>query len=166
MTDVKIKVGVLGATGTVGQRFILQLSSHPVFELAALGASSSSAGMSYYEAVSGRWKQMHPIPSQVRNMPVHECVPGAFSECSVVFSGLDSGPAGPVEAAFREANLRVFSNAKNYRRDPLCPLIVPLVNPSHFDILPHQRASLSLDRGFIVTNANCSTTGVMCRSRR
>lgn len=91
MTDVKIKVGVLGATGTVGQRFILQLSSHPVFELAALGASSSSAGKSYYEAVSGRWKQMHPIPSQVRNMPVHECVPGEFSECSVVFSGLDSG---------------------------------------------------------------------------
>ena len=161
MTDAKIKVGVLGATGTVGQRFILQLSSHPVFELAALGASSSSAGKSYHDAVAGRWKQIHPIPSQVRNMPVHECEPGAFSECSVVFSGLDSGPAGPVEAAFREANLRVFSNAKNYRRDPLCPLIVPLVNPSHFDIVPHQRASLSLDRGFIVTNANCSTTGVI-----
>ena len=142
MTDAKIKVGVLGATGTVGQRFILQLSSHPVFELAALGASSSSAGKSYYDAVAGRWKQIHPIPSQVRNMPVHECEPGAFSECSVVFSGLDSGPAGPVEAAFREANLRVFSNAKNYRRDPLCPLIVPLVNPSHFDIVPHQRLSL------------------------
>ena len=94
---------------------------------------------------------------------VQECEPSAFAECGVVFSGLDSGPAGPVEAAFRAANLRVFSNAKNYRRDPLCPLIVPLVNPSHLEIIPHQRTSQSpqLDRGFIVTNANCSTTGVV-----
>ena len=163
MTQDKIKVGVLGATGTVGQRFILQLSNHPNFVLAALGAISSSAGKSYSEAVSGRWKQPQPIPASVRDMPVTECVAEAFASCGVVFRDLDSGPAGPVEAAFRAANLRVFSNAKNYRRDPLCPLIVPLVNSSHLEILPHQRASVSpsLDRGFIVTNANCSTTGVV-----
>lgn len=161
--DEKVKVGVLGATGTVGQRFILQLSSHPEFQLHVLGASSSSAGKPYHEAVAGRWKQVRPIPSSIRNMMVQECEPSAFAECGVVFSGLDSGPAGPVEAAFRAANLRVFSNAKNYRRDPLCPLIVPLVNPSHLEIIPHQRTSQSpqLDRGFIVTNANCSTTGVV-----
>lgn len=159
----KVKVGVLGATGTVGQRFILQLSSHPNFELCALGASSSSAGKSYKEAVQGRWKQMSPIPAAVSAMTVHECEPEPFKQCEVVFSGLDSGPAGRVEAAFRAADLRVFSNAKNYRQDPLCPLVVPLVNPSHMEILPHQRASMSppLEHGYIVTNANCSTTGVV-----
>ena len=156
----KLPVGVLGATGTVGQRFILQLSSHPQFELVALGASSTSAGKAYVDAVAGRWKQVQPIPANVAQLRVQDCVPEAFSHCAVVFSGLDSGPAGPVEAAFRAANLRVFSNAKNYRQDPLCPLVVPLVNPSHFEILPHQQASHvpPLERGFIVTNANCSTT--------
>ncbi|WFD38569.1 aspartate-semialdehyde dehydrogenase [Malassezia japonica] len=159
----KLKVGVLGATGTVGQRFILQLSNHPEFELAVLGASASSAGRPYKEAVAGRWKQVHPIPDNVRDMPVTACEAENFKECTVVFSGLDSTPAGPIEAAFRAANLRVFSNAKNYRRDPLCPLVVPLVNPSHFDIIPHQQASMSppLKQGYIITNANCSTTGVV-----
>lgn len=163
MVDPKVKVGVLGATGTVGQRFILQLYDHPQFELAALGASASSAGRSYEAAVAGRWKQAHPIPESVRTMPVNACEAEHFSECGVVFSGLDSTPAGPIESAFRAANLRVFSNAKNYRMDPLCPLVVPLVNPSHFEIIPHQQASMSppLDRGYIVTNANCSTTGVV-----
>ncbi|WFD31002.1 aspartate-semialdehyde dehydrogenase [Malassezia sp. CBS 17886] len=159
----KVKVGLLGATGTVGQRFILQLADHPNFELSVLGASASSAGKAYADAVKGRWKQAQPIPASVKSMVVQECQPGPFGECGVVFSGLDSAPAGPVEAAFRAANLRVFSNAKNYRQDPLCPLIVPLVNSSHLDILPHQQASMAapLDRGFIVTNANCSTTGVV-----
>ncbi|WFD01572.1 aspartate-semialdehyde dehydrogenase [Malassezia obtusa] len=159
----KLKVGVLGATGTVGQRFILQLSNHPEFELVALGASASSAGNPYKDAVAGRWKQVQPIPGNVQDMPVKACEPEHFKECAVVFSGLDSTPAGPIEAAFRAANLRVFSNAKNYRRDPLCPLVVPLVNPDHFAIIPHQKAQMQpqLDKGFIITNANCSTTGVV-----
>lgn len=159
----KLKVGVLGATGTVGQRFILQLSNHQEFELSVLGASASSAGRPYEEAVTGRWKQVYPIPGNVRRMPVYPCEAEHFKECAVVFSGLDSTPAGPIEAAFRAANLRVFSNAKNYRRDPLCPLVVPLVNPDHFAIIPHQKATVqpALDKGFIVTNANCSTTGVV-----
>lgn len=158
----KVKVGVLGATGTVGQRFILQLHDHPDFDLVALGASSSSAKKSYKDAVAGRWKQASPIPASVANMMVYECVPEPFKECGLVFSGLDSGPAGEVEAAFRAADLKVFSNAKNYRRDPLCPLIVPLVNPSHLAILPHQQKTVSPPtKGFIATNANCSTTGVV-----
>ena len=159
----KIPVGVLGATGTVGQRFILQLSEHPNFELVALGASSSSAGKPYIDAVAGRWKQIQPVPANVRDIVVQECTVEAFRNCGVIFSGLDSGPAGPTEEAFRAANLRVFSNAKNYRMDPLCPLVVPLVNTEHLDIIPHQRASLAppIDKGFIVTNANCSTTGVV-----
>ncbi|KAN0060585.1 aspartate-semialdehyde dehydrogenase [Thecaphora frezii] len=157
----KLKVGVLGATGTVGQRFILQLADHPQFELAALGASSSSAGKSYAQAVAGRWKQIRPIPAHVASMPVHECQPDHFADCQLVFSGLDSGPAGTVEDAFRKAELRVFSNAKNYRTDPLCPLVVPLVNTDHFDILPHQKKQVGTHTGFIVTNANCSTTGIV-----
>ncbi|WFC99127.1 aspartate-semialdehyde dehydrogenase [Malassezia yamatoensis] len=159
----RVKVGVLGATGTVGQRFITQLSDHPEFELVALGASASSAGNSYKDAVAGRWKQMQPIPQNVRDMPVQACEPEHFKECSVVFSGLDSGPAGAIEEAFRAAELRVFSNAKNYRQDPLCPLVVPLVNPDHFSILSHQRSQMQppLRKGFIVTNANCATTGIV-----
>ncbi|KAE8212496.1 hypothetical protein CF319_g10 [Tilletia indica] len=159
----KVKVGVLGATGTVGQRFILQLADHPQFELFRLGASSSSAGKTYAQAVAGRWKQQKPIPENVRDMPVLECLVEEFRQCDVVFSGLDSGPAATVEPALRDADLRVFSNAKNYRMDPLCPLVVPLVNPDHFGIIPRQRASLnpSPKNGFIITNANCSTTGIV-----
>ncbi|KAI3486296.1 hypothetical protein L1887_50190 [Cichorium endivia] len=160
-SQAKLKVGVLGATGTVGQRFILQLAEHPQFELAALGASSSSAGKTYAQAVEGRWKQIRRIPANVAQMPVYECQAHHFAECDVVFSGLDSGPAGPVEDAFRKAELRVFSNAKNYRTDPLCPLVVPLVNPDHMEILPYQKQQVGTKTGFIVTNANCSTTGIV-----
>lgn len=155
------------------------LSAHPYFKIHALGASSRSAGQSYTNAV--RWKQSVPIPLGVREMVVRECKANEFAECAIVFSGLDSDVAGTIgayfreqrwcrsltlgryaESAFRAAELAVFSNAGNYRRDPSCPLIVPLVNPSHFNIIPHQRALQSppLQKGFIVTNANCSTTGL------
>lgn len=159
----KRKVGLLGATGTVGQRFIQLLDGHPSFELHALGASSSSVGKAYREAVQGRWKQSRPIPAAVASLTVKECSVDNFSDCNVVFSGLDSGPASVVEPAFRSANLCVFSNAKTYRMDPTCPLIVPLTNTSHMDMIPHQRASQSppLSKGFIITNANCSTTGII-----
>ncbi|KAJ7284964.1 aspartate-semialdehyde dehydrogenase [Mycena rebaudengoi] len=153
-----IKVGILGATGTVGQRFISLLSVHPWFTIHALGASSRSAGKTYATAVN--WKQITHMPSLVKKMLVKECTPEAFSECAIVFSGLDADVAGDIESAFRAADLAVFSNAKNYRRDPHVPLIVPLVNPSHFKILRQQQAlhSPPLTKGFIVTNANCSTT--------
>ncbi|KAK4705563.1 aspartate-semialdehyde dehydrogenase, partial [Phenoliferia sp. Uapishka_3] len=156
----EVRVGVLGATGTVGQRFIVLLSAHPYFKIHALGASSRSAGQTYTKAV--RWKQSVPIPLGVRELVVKECKAEEFAECQVVFSGLDSDVAGTIESAFRAAELAVFSNAGNYRRDPACPLIVPLVNPSHFDIIPYQRSlhSPPLQKGFIVTNANCSTTGL------
>lgn len=159
----KLKVGVLGATGTVGQRFILLLDNHPDFKIHALGASSSSAGKPYAQAVAGRWKQARAIPTDVAKINVTNCEVPDFADCDIVFSGLDSGPASTVEPTFRAANLRVFSNAKNYRMDPVCPLVVPLVNADHFDIIPHQRTTLdpSPSKGFIITNANCSTTGVV-----
>lgn len=149
--------------GTVGQRFILQLADHPQFELVALGASAASVGKTYAAAVAGRWKQTSPIPANVASMPVQACTPEAFGHCTVVFSGLDSGPAAEIEPALRAANVRVFSNAKNYRLDPVCPLVVPLVNPAHFEVVNHQRTTLSppTQAGYIITNANCSTTGVV-----
>ncbi|KAJ3508998.1 hypothetical protein NMY22_g16439 [Coprinellus aureogranulatus] len=157
----QINVGVLGATGTVGQRFITLLSSHPWFVLHRLGASPRSAGKKYRDAVN--WKQSTPIPSSAREMMVYECKPEHFADCAVVFSGLDADAAGDIESAFRSANLCVFSNAKNYRRDPNVPLIVPFVNPNHLSIIPQQQSlhTPPLTKGFIVTNANCSTTGIV-----
>lgn len=92
----KLKVGVLGATGTVGQRFILLLANHPHFELSVLGASSASVGKAYKEAVKGRWKQVVAVPSHIASMPVVECSVANLEACDLVFSGLDSGPAGQI----------------------------------------------------------------------
>ncbi|GAA98299.1 uncharacterized protein L969DRAFT_93099 [Mixia osmundae IAM 14324] len=157
----KLKVGILGATGTVGQNFLLKLESHPYFVVHALGASSRSAGQPYIKAV--RWKQAYPIPESARQLIVQECKAVQFKDCDIVFSGLDHDVAGEIEQEFSEADLAVFSNAKNYRRAALVPLIVPLVNTHHLDIVPHQRAQHEppLKKGFIVTNANCSTTGLV-----
>ncbi|CAH7672186.1 aspartate-semialdehyde dehydrogenase [Phakopsora pachyrhizi] len=161
-------VGVLGATGTVGQRFIVLLSKHPFFKLTKLGASARSAGKKYLDCV--KWKQSTPIPDHIKNIIVTECFPENFKGCDVIFSGLDAEVAGLIELDFRGNEFCVFSNSKNHRRDPACPLVVPLVNPSHLSIIPHQRANhlhpvtkspLPLKRGFIVTNANCSTTGLV-----
>ncbi|RUP43608.1 aspartate-semialdehyde dehydrogenase [Jimgerdemannia flammicorona] len=153
------KAGILGATGTVGQRFILLLANHPQFVIHALGASSRSAGKTYKEAA--KWKQSSPIPEHVRGIVVRPCVAEEFKDCDVVFSGLDADVAGDIEMAFLKSDLVVFSNAKNYRRDPTVPLIVPTVNTDHFTIIPHQRSLHSLRKGFLVTNANCSTTGLV-----
>lgn len=93
MVDAK-KVGILGATGTVGQRFILLLADHPYFKIHALGASSRSAGKKYSEAT--KWKQSQPIPSHVQDLIVKPCISSEFKECDVVFSGLDADVAGDI----------------------------------------------------------------------
>lgn len=153
------KCGVLGATGTVGQKFIVLLSKHPYMKLHALGASARSAGKTYKEAT--RWKQTIDMPLQVQEMVVRPCKASEFSDCDVVFSGLDSDVAGDIEMEFLKADLVIFSNAKNYRRDPAVPLVVPLVNPSHLSIASHQRKVHNLKKGFLVTNSNCSTAGLV-----
>ncbi|KAK2045796.1 aspartate-semialdehyde dehydrogenase [Colletotrichum somersetense] len=152
------KCGVLGCTGSVGQRFILLLSQHPYLKLVAVGASSRSAGKKYRDAV--RWKQASPM-GDVADLVVRECKASEFSDCDVVFSGLDSDVAGEIEMEFLKANLAVFSNAKNYRRDPLVPLVVPTVNLPHLDLIPHQRKHHSLDKGFLVCNSNCAVIGLV-----
>ncbi|GJD03865.1 aspartate-semialdehyde dehydrogenase [Colletotrichum higginsianum] len=152
------KCGVLGCTGSVGQRFILLLSQHPYLKLAAVGASSRSAGKKYRDAV--RWKQASPMGA-VADLVVRECKASEFSDCDVVFSGLDSDVAGEIEMEFLKANLAVFSNAKNYRRDPLVPLVVPTVNLPHLDLIPHQRKQHGLEKGFLVCNSNCAVIGLV-----
>ncbi|KAI9141361.1 hypothetical protein BKA69DRAFT_1028611 [Paraphysoderma sedebokerense] len=156
-----LKVGILGCTGTVGQRFITLLKSHPYFVVHTIGASERSAGKKYNDAVN--WKMNVDCPDNVKQMIVEKCEPavGNWKECDLVFSGLDSSVAGVVESAFLKANIPVFSNAKNHRTSPTVPLVVPLVNPSHLSIIPHQRSTNSTSRGFIVTNSNCSTTGLV-----
>ena len=155
----KIPVGVLGATGTVGQRFIQLLESHPLLQVKAVGASERSAGKLYGECTN--WKLDTALPENVASMVVQRCDPQWFQDCRVIFSGLDASVAGEVELEFLKHEFAVFSNAKNHRMDPFVPLVVPLVNTDHLEIIQHQRQKHSLTKGFLVTNANCSTTGLV-----
>lgn len=158
------KAGVLGATGSVGQRFILLLSRHPDFEIHALGASSRSAGKAYKDATT--WKQTELMPEGAKTVVVEECKPeGNFADCDVVFSGLDSDVAGDIETAFVEAGKVVISNAKNYRREPTVPLVVPIINPEHLSVVEKKvadaKAAGKPKPGFIVCISNCSTAGLV-----
>jgi aspartate-semialdehyde dehydrogenase len=150
----KIKVGILGATGTVGQRFVQLLQGHPWFEITALAASTASASRPYGEVC--RWKVSPEMPSVVRDMTVEECAPGL--DCDLVFSALPGEVAGPIEENLAAAGYFVSSNAKNHRLDPDVPLLIPEVNPDHIQIIEHQRRQRGWGRGFIVTSPNCSAT--------
>ncbi|KAJ2496853.1 aspartate-semialdehyde dehydrogenase [Coemansia sp. RSA 1972] len=158
-SDRVLNAGVLGATGTVGQRFIVLLSQNPMFRIHALGASERSSGKAYRLAT--KWKMSDQMPVGVRDVLVKPCDPAHFAGCDVVFSGLDASVAGDIEKAFFEADFAVFSNAKNYRMQPDVPLCVPVVNTDHYAIIAAQRAARGLARGFIVTNSNCSTSGLV-----
>lgn len=152
--------GVLGATGSVGQRFILLLALHPHFKLTAVGASPKSAGKKYKDAV--KWKQAMPMSKELGELVVKNCTAKAFEgEVDVVFSGLDSDVAEATEMEFVKANIPVFSNAKNYRRHPKVPLVVPTVNLPHLELLPYQRKEFQLEKGFLVCNSNCAVIGIV-----
>jgi aspartate-semialdehyde dehydrogenase len=148
----KLRVGILGATGTVGQRFVQLLAEHPWFEVTALAASERSTGRTYREAV--RWKLESPIPEGIGKMPVLEPKPNL--DCQIIFSALDSSVAGPIEEEFARAGYAVFSNAKNHRMDEDVPILIPEVNPEHLKLIELQRTQRRW-KGFIVTNGNCST---------
>ena len=152
------RCGVLGCTGSVGQRFSLLLAQHPHFELVAVGASERSKGKTYREAVN--WKQTTSMPAKIGDLVVTECKPQYFPDCDLVFSGLDSSVAGDVEMEFYLADIPVFSNAKNHRQVSGIPLVVPTVNLSHLDLIPAQRQP-GRERGFIVCNSNCAVIGIV-----
>jgi hypothetical protein len=149
----KIKVGVLGATGAVGQRFVQMLQEHPWFEITALCASDRNAGKRYVDAC--RWNLRGEMPASVRDMILLECEPGP--DCKIVFSALPSEIAGEVEEEFAAAGYIVCSNARNHRYDADVPLLIPEVNPEHIALVDVQRRKRGW-QGYITTNPNCSTT--------
>src|SRR3989440_1928248 len=153
----KFRAGVLGATGMVGQRFVHMLANHPWFELADLAASERSSGRRYADVV--KWHLDSPIPDAARNMVVKDLSPNL--ECDFVFSALDSSVAGAAEEEFARAGYPVLSNSKNHRMDPDVPLLIPEVNAAHLDAIPLQQKNRGYDTGFIVTNPNCSTAGLV-----
>lgn len=157
--DTTYRVGILGATGAVGQTFIRLLDGHPWFEITALAASERSAGVPYREAA--HWLGETPIPSHIADMEVQVAAPGL--DCDFVFSGLASSAAGTVEREFAEAGYPVISNAKNYRMHEDVPLLIPEVNPDHSALIEKQNWGDT--GGFIVTNPNCSTVGLVCALR-
>jgi aspartate-semialdehyde dehydrogenase len=146
-----IEVGVLGATGMVGQQFIALLARHPWFRITWLGASHRSEGKPYHEAAA--WRLSAPLDQRVAGLQVDQATPGRAPR--IVFSGLDSSVAGEIEAAFAAAGHFVISNAKNYRMEPDVPLLIPEINADHLRLLDVQKARGW--KGHIVTNPNCST---------
>lgn len=157
ITQQRIPVAVLGATGMVGQRFIELLQGHPWFELVGLAASEQRAGRPYAEVAQWRLAGSE-MPGQVARMPVVACKPEALpGDVKIVFSALPGEVAGEVEADFARAGVAVFSNAKNYRMAADVPLLIPEVNADHAAAIVEQRKSRGWS-GSIVTNANCSAT--------
>jgi len=155
--EKKLRAGVLGATGIVGQRLVRLLVDHPWFELTEVAASERSSGRTYAEAV--RWHQETPIPEGAQGLVVKGVEPAL--DCDFVFSALDSSVAGPVEEDFARAGYPVLSNSRNHRMDADVPLLIPEVNASHLDAIPVQQKNRGYDTGFIVTNPNCSTAGLV-----
>ncbi len=153
----KLRVGILGATGAVGQQFIALLSDHPWFEVTALAASDRSAGKPYREAA--QWVLTTPMPEKIATMSVQDCQPNLA--CDFVFSALDATVAGDIEWDFASHGFPVISNTRNYRFDPLVPLLVPEVNPEHIQLIPAQRRQYGFGNGFIATNPNCAVTGLV-----
>jgi aspartate-semialdehyde dehydrogenase len=153
----KLSVGILGATGTVGQRLIQLLEGHPWFETAVVAASDNSAGRKYAEAA--RWLLETPVPETVRQLVVQPCKPGL--ECDFVLSGLPSSVAGETELELAKSGMPVISNAASHRMEPDVPLLVPEINPEHLTALDVQKRRLGGGKGYIVTNPNCSTIGLV-----
>jgi len=153
MIRVKTSVAILGATGSVGQKFIELLSDHPWFQITELCASDKSAGKKYKDAVD--WFMPISLPGKIGEIEVQECLPKLSSK--VVFSGLNSSAAGKIETEFAKAGYTVISNSKNHRMDEDVPLLVPEINPAHLELIKFQK----FGKGCIVTNPNCSVIGLV-----
>ncbi len=160
MADQKLKVGVLGATGMVGQRFITLLAEHPWYEITCVAASPRSAGKTYEEAVGGRWKMDTPMPDCVKDMVVYNIneVETVSSMVDFVFSAVDMSKdeIRAIEDAYAKAETPVVSNNSAHRWTPDVPMIVPEINPEHIDVIPAQQKRLGCKRGFVAVKPNCS----------
>ena len=152
-----IRVGILGATGTVGQRFIQLLMTNPWFDVTALAASDRSVGLPYQHACT--WRVSADCPSQVRELVVQSCEP--HLDCNLVFSALPADSAQEIELKFAAAGYAVLSNASSHRMDPDVPLLVPEVNPGHTALIAYQQRNHGWGKGFIVTDPNCSSAGLV-----
>lgn len=152
----KIPVGILAATGAVGQRFVQHLVDHPWFEIAALTGSERTAGRPYGEGVN--WLLEGDPPQHIAEMIVQPTEPNL--DVQVLFSALPTAEARELEARFAQAGYIVLTNASPYRMDPYVPLLIPEVNPEHSQLIPFQQEAYGWP-GFIVANANCSTTSIV-----
>jgi len=156
----KLKVGVLGATGMVGQRFIALLENHPWYEVAAVAASPRSAGKTYEEAAGGRWKMDTPMPETVKKLVVMDVneVEKMAAKADFVFSAVDMGKeeVKAIEEAYAKTETPVVSNNSAHRWTPDVPMVVPEINPGHFQVIGFQRKRLGTERGFIAVKPNCS----------
>jgi aspartate-semialdehyde dehydrogenase len=157
----KLPVGILGATGMVGQRFIQLLENHPWFAVAWLAASDRSSGKTYAEAA--RWRLEAPLPERIANMTLRPAEPGGASLGSVpriIFAALDAAIAREMEPAFANAGCAVISNSSAYRMAPNVPLVIPEINAEHLHLIEEQ-PSRADSGGYMVTNPNCSTIGLV-----
>ncbi|WP_455715925.1 aspartate-semialdehyde dehydrogenase [Anaerosporobacter sp.] len=156
----KLRVGILGATGMVGQRFISLLENHPWFEVVAVAASPRSAGKTYEEAVGGRWKMTTPMPEAVKKLVVLNVneVEEVSSKVDFVFSAVDmtKEEIKEIEEAYAKAETPVVSNNSAHRWTPDVPMVVPELNPEHLQVISDQKKRLGTTKGFIVVKPNCS----------
>lgn len=159
---MKVRAGIVGATGMVGQRFITLLENHPYFEVTCLAASSRSAGKTYKEAMGDRWKLAVPMPEYAADMPVYDAedISSVAAQCDFVFCAVDmKGSAMTVrelEEAYAKAEIPVVSNNSANRHTPDVPMIIPEINPDHLSVIDAQRRRLGTKHGFIVVKPNCS----------
>ena len=158
--DKKLKVGILGGTGMVGQRFISLLENHPWFEVVAIAASPRSAGKKYEEAIGGRWKMTTPMPEAVKNIIVEDVsnVEEVASKVDFVFSAVDMSKdeIKKIEEEYAKTETPVVSNNSAHRWTPDVPMVVPELNPEHLEVIESQKKRLGTTRGFIAVKPNCS----------
>jgi len=158
--EQKLKVGVLGATGMVGQRFLSLLENHPWFEVVSVAASPRSAGKTYEEAVGDRWKMKTPMPEAVKKLVVMNVneVEKVASTVDFVFSAVDmtKEEIRTIEEKYAKTETPVVSNNSAHRWTPDVPMVIPEINPEHFEVIPFQRERLGTKRGFVAVKPNCS----------
>ncbi len=156
----KFKVGVLGATGMVGQRFISLLENHPWYEVVTVAASPRSAGKTYEEAVGGRWKMTTPMPEAVKKLVVMNVneVEKVAAGVDFVFSAVDMSKEEikAIEEAYAKTETPVVSNNSAHRWTPDVPMVVPEINPEHFKVIEFQKKRLGTKKGFVAVKPNCS----------